>query len=189
MGCLLESLYDILFQPKVGMEKIGQHKQVGQAIVAFLLSMLIPILAFKFAYQDPEMTQIINIVIVVKVLVSVLFWLIGSAILSLIAEFFGGTGTAKGVVATLGFAHLPRIFIVPLWLFATAMPASSKIFFMSIAVLIILCWSLYLELVAIQNVHHLSMARAGLVIVTPMLLIGSLCMITFVFASSIALWS
>jgi len=184
VGSLFEMLYDILFQPTIGMKKIAEQKNVGQALVVFLLSMLIPIWALYFGIQTTEMSTMIHMMIVLKILGSMLMWIVGAGIWHLIAEFFGGRGTAVGLFAALGFAHAPRIFIVPLWALIAVMPASSKTLLMTIAVLTIMLWSLSLDIVAIKEVHQLSTSKAVLVIVTPILVIGIMGVIGFAFVGS-----
>ena len=184
MGSLFEMLYDILFQPTIGMKNIAEQKNVGQALVVFLLSMLIPIWALYFGLQATEMSAMIYVMIVLKILGSMLMWIMGASIWHLIAEFLGGRGTAVGLFTALGFAHVPRIFIVPLWALVAVMPASTKTLLMTIAVLVIMLWSLSLDIVAIKEVHQLSTSKAVLVIVTQMLVIGILGVIGFAFIGS-----
>jgi len=179
MGSLFENLYDILFQPAIGMRNIAEGKNVGQAIVVFLLSILIPIWALSFGLKGTGMSTMINVIIVLKILGSIVMWIMGTAIWHLIAELWGGQGTAVGLFTALGFAHTPRIFIVPLWTLIAVMPASSKTLLLTIAVLVIMLWSLYLDVVAIKEVHQLSGAKAVLVIITPLLAVGILGIIGF----------
>jgi len=184
MGSLFEMLYDVLFQPAIGMQHIAQRKDVGQAVVVFLLSILIPIWALYFGLKTTNMFVMFNMMIVVKILASIVMWITGAAIWHLIAEFFGGQGTAVGLFTALGFAHAPRIFIVPLWALIAVMPANSKTMLMTIAVLAVLLWSLSLDVVAIKEVHQLSAAKAVLVFITPILFVGILCIIGVIFIGS-----
>ncbi|MBP2626552.1 MAG: Yip1 protein [Firmicutes bacterium] len=184
MGSLFEMLYDILFQPAIGMKNIAQRKNVGQAIVVFLLSILIPIWALYFGLKATGMSTMINVMIVLKIFGSLVMWIMGAAIWHLIAEFFGGHGTAVGLFTALGFAHAPRIFIVPLWALIAVMPASSKTMLMTISVLAVMLWSLSLDVVAIKEVHQLSASKAVLVMITPLLVVGILCIIGFTFIGS-----
>ena len=126
----------------------------------------------------------VNVMIVLKILGSIAMWIIGAAIWHLIAEFFGGRGTAVGLFAALGFAHAPRMFIVPLWALIAVMPESSRTLLMTISVLAVMLWSLSLDLVAIKEVHQLSGAKAVLVMITPLLVVGVLCVIGFTFIGS-----
>lgn len=184
MGSLFEILYDILFQPAIGMKNSAEQKNVGQAVIVFLLSILLPIWALSFGLKTTDMSMMINVMIVLKILGSIVLWIGGAAIWHLIAEFFGGQGTAVGLFTALGFAHAPRIFIVPLWALIAVMPASSKTILMTIAVLAVMLWSLTLDVVAIKAVHQLSASKAVLVMIIPLLIVGILGIIGVTFIGS-----
>lgn len=184
MGSLWDILYDLLFQPRMAMAKIGELKNARQAIFVAVISILVPIWALSFGIKDTGMATMIHIMLGIKILGSIVVWMLGAAIWHLIAEFFGGKGTGVGLFAALGFAHIPRLFIVPLWALITVMPASSKTALMALAVLVILFWSLSLDVIAIKEVHQLSTSKAVLVIIMPILLVGLLGLLGFVFISS-----
>lgn len=177
-------VYDVLFQPTIGMRNIAERKNVGQSLVVFFLSILLPIWALYFGLKTAAMSPMINMVIGMKVFGSLAMWIVGAAIWHLVAEFLGGRGTAMGLFAALGFAHIPRIFIVPLWALIAVMPESGKTLLMAVSVLSIMFWSLSLDIVAIKEVHQLSAAKALLVILTPMLAMGLICAIGFTFIGS-----
>lgn len=184
MGSLYENLYDVLFQPKVGMKNMAEGKNVGQAMSVFFCSMLIPIWALSFGFKIAGLSMMIHVMMMLKVLASLIIWVMGAAVWQLVAEFFGGRGTAVGLFVTLGFAHIPRIFIVPLWALITVMPASSKTVLLSVSVLVLVFWSCYLDVVAIREVHQLSTVKSVLVLITPMLVIGLLCAMAVIFIGS-----
>ena len=184
MGSLFDTLYDILFQPLIAMKNIGEQKPISQAIIAFLGSIVLPIWALYFSLKMIDMPEMVNVVIAIKVVSGIMIWVMGSAIWHLIAEFFGGRGSAVGLFAALGFVYIPWIFIIPLWALTTLMPTSSKVLLMTISVLAVLLWSLYLHVIAIKEVHQLSTATSVLVMLTPMLFVGLVCVITFIFIGS-----
>jgi len=184
MASLLEILYDVLFQPATGMKNIAEQKNVGQSLVVFLLSILIPIWALYLGLKATGMLAMIHVLIVLKIVGSTIMWIMGAAIWHLIAELVGGRGTAVGLFTALGFAHAPRIFIVPLWALIAVMPASSKTVLLTIAVLAIMVWSLSLDVVAIKEVHQLSASKAVLVMITPLLFVGIVCIIGFTLIGS-----
>lgn len=181
---MFETLYDVLFQPQAGMRSIAERKNAGQAAVVFLLSILFPIWALYFGLKAAGMLPMIHMMIVLKVFGSMVMWIMGAAIWHLIAEFFGGRGTAIGLFAALGFVHIPRIFIVPLWALTAVMPDGSKTVLMAVAVLAVMFWSLYLDVVAIKEVHQLSAAKSVLVLIMPWLFLGLLCTVVFTLIGS-----
>ena len=184
MVAIWDILYDLVFEPRNAMRAIAEQKNAGQAVVIALISIVIPILAVSFGLKDKSLAAVVPVMIGIKIVASLLVWMIGAALWSLIAEFFGGKGTAIGLFAGLGFAHLPRIFIVPLWALSALMPESSQTLLMVISVLLILFWSVNLDVIAIKEIHQLSTAKAILVMMMPMLMLGLLCFIAFVFISS-----
>lgn len=184
MESLFDILYDILFQPITGMKNIGARKNLGQAFAVFLLSILVPIWALYFGLKATDLSTMIQVMIALKILGSIVMWVMGAALWHLVAEFFGGQGSAIGLFAALGFAHLPRIFIVPIWALITVMPPSSKTLLMTIGVLAVLVWSLSLDVVAIKEVHQLSTPKAVLVLITPLLVVGILGVIGFTLIGS-----
>lgn len=185
MGNLLENLYDVLFQPTVAMRNVAANKKVGQALAVFFLSVTIPVWAVYFGLQSIGMPQAINAILLVQVIGSLLMWIVGSALLHLIAEFLGGQGSAIGLFAALGFAQFPRLFIVPLWVLAALMPAGIRPALMGISALIILFWVLTLHVYAIKGAHSLGGVRASLVLAVPFLAAFALLaiMITFISAA------
>ena len=184
MVAIWDILYDLVFEPRNAMRAIAEQKNAGQAVIIALISIVIPILAVSFGLKDKSLAAVVPVMIGIKIVASLLVWMMGAALWSLIAEFFGGKGTAIGLFAGLGFAHLPRIFIVPLWALSALMPESSQTLLMVISVLLILFWSVNLDVIAIKEIHQLSTAKAILVMMMPMLMLGLLCFIAFVFISS-----
>ena len=184
MSTLSENLYDVLFQPHAGMKNMAEEKNVGQALSVFFLSTLLPVWTVSLSLKTDGLSMMIEGMILLKLVAGLMIWIIGTAILHLAAEFFGGRGTAVGLFTALGFAHIPRIFIVPVWAVITVMPPGSKTMLLSAAVLMVVCWSLYLDAVAIGEVHQLSMAKSVLVLITPILFIGILCITALIFMGS-----
>jgi hypothetical protein len=90
MGQFLDTIYDVLFHPASEMRRIADQKLVGQALTAFLLSVLIPAGVVFFALKDGPLSKLINIIVLMQTVGSLFLWFSGSAVLSLIAEFFGG---------------------------------------------------------------------------------------------------
>jgi len=177
-------LYDVLFQPGMGMRNVAEQKNVGQALIVFSLSVLLPIMALYFGLKSTGMSAMINVMIVFKILGSIVLWIMGAAIWHLIAEFLGGMGTVVGLFTALGFAHAPRIFIVPLWALIALMPASSKPVLMTVSVLLIMLWSLSLDVVAIKEVYLVSTSKALLVVIMPLLVVAILGVIGVTFIGS-----
>lgn len=184
MGNVFEVLYDVLFQPQIAMRTIAEQKNIPQALSVFFLSIIIPIWAMYFGMQAAGMSTMIYLFIAVKIVGSMVMWFVGTAIWHLIAEFYGGKGTALGLFSALGFSYFPQIFIVPLWVFAALLPVSLKTIVMTLAALVIVCWSLFLTITAMREVYHITAAKAVLVMLTPLIVLIVVCGIAFTFVGS-----
>lgn len=184
MGNIFDVMYDVLFQPKMGMRVIADKKNIGQSLIVFFLSLLIPLWALYFGLKASSVTAMVHIVIGLKIIASLMLWIIGTAVWHLIAEFFGGRGTAVGLFSALGFAYFPSVLIVPLWVFAALLPANFKSIMMALVALLILSWSFVLHIVAIKEVYQFSTTKAVLVLVTPMLIMVLVGAVAFTFISS-----
>lgn len=184
MGNFFEALYDVLFQPSTAMRSIAGGKKIGQALVVVLLSSLLPLWAVYFGLKTVGMHQAISVIMALQVLGSLAMWVVGSAVWHLIAELLGGKGTSVGLFTALGFAHLPRIFIVPLWVFAALMPVGIRPLVMTVTGLAIAFWVLYLDVTALRGAHDISGTKAVLVMLVPAAAAAAAVIILFVFAGS-----
>ncbi len=187
MGPFLELLYDVIFSPAAAMRQIAARRPVGQAFVAFLLSIVIPAGAIYFVLQATATGKFAGAFFAAAVCVRLLMWFVGSAVLQLIAELFGGQGTAVGLFAAIGFAHLPFIFAVPLAVAGLLLPAGAAAMLFAAGVLVLIFWVLALTVIAIQGVHGLSAAKAVLVLLTPLLAAAAAVVAVVVFVGA-AFW-
>ncbi|MDR3559961.1 MAG: Yip1 family protein [Negativicutes bacterium] len=181
MGKFLETLYDVLFHPYAAMRQIAANRLVGQALAAFLLSVLIPAFTVFFAFKAGNF---VKFGILLQTLGSLFVWFVGAAVFSLIAELFGGRGSAVGLFAALGFTHVPWLVAVPLMVLAMLLPANASAVALAIIVLGIVCWMLLLDVAAIKGTHELSTAKAVLVVLTPLLIMTAMVLVLMVFAGS-----
>ncbi len=184
MGEFLENLYDILFRPAAAMRQIARQRLIGQAAAAFFLSVLIPAVAAYFAFRTGTMARILSVVLVGQTLGSLFVWFCGSAALSLIAEFFGGRGTAMGLFAAMGFTHVPRIFAVPFLVLAMLLPGGGAAIMTGVTSLAILVWTLMLDCLAVREAYELTSAKAVLVLMAPLLVVAAAVVAVVVFVGT-----
>jgi len=188
MGGLWENLYDVLFQPGIAMRRIAADRPVAQALVTFFISVLIPTVGMYFAFRSDGMGKLFYIVILLQAIGSFLAWFSGAAILHLIAECFGGRGTALGLFTALGFAHLPRILAIPLVVVAMLLPAGGATVLVAITSLFILFWTMALAVIAIKGAHEMSTAKALLALLTPFLTLTVVVVALVAFCGT-AIWT
>lgn len=181
MGQFLETLYDVIFSPRTAMRSIADRRLAGQAIAAFLLSMFIPMVAGYFVLKAAGFAKMISVFFIMQTLGSLFMWFVGAAVLSLIAELYGGRGNALGLFAAMGFAHIPRIFAVPIWVVSLLLPSGASAVVFAISGVLVLVWTLMLDVLAIQGAHGLNGAKATLVLITPVLAVAAAAIISGVF--------
>ncbi|WP_371365614.1 hypothetical protein SRRS_03150 [Sporomusa rhizae] len=171
MGSFLETIYDVLFKPTAAMHYIAEKKLTGQALTMFVISMLVPVLAVYISIKDLPGVPAFGILFVLNIIGSFFSWVLGAAVLSFVAELFGGKGTAVGLFAAMGFSHLPRVAAIPLWVIAALMPGGIRGLLLGIVGLIVFIWTLTLQVAALRGAHGLSATKAVLVLIAPMLAI------------------
>ena len=185
LGRFLELLYDVLFHPGSALRVIATERKVGYSLGAFLISILIPLWAVVFGLKTAGISAAVSIVVLIQIIGSLLLWVVGSAVFGLIAEFFGGRGTAMGLLAGIGFAHVPRIFIVPLLVVSSVLPEVIQTMFIALSGIVVVFWTLALHAIAVREAYDLSLARAVLVLGTPLLAVVVFFLVMLVFAGSI----
>lgn len=170
MNDFIETLYDVMFQPRAAMRAIAADRRIGQALAVFLLASVLPLLPACFSLRSAGMGAIVNLIIVAQVFGGLVKWVAAAAVWQLISELFGGRGTAVGLLASLGFAHLPLIFITPFLVLSAYVPSIATPV-MLIVGLVVFLWVVTLDVIAIQEVEGLSGAQAFLVLIIPPVLI------------------
>jgi hypothetical protein len=171
MGPFLENLYDVIFQPVTAMRQIAAARLAGQGLAAFFVSVLIPAGAAYFVLQAAQLSNVFPLMLMMHTVGRLVVWFVGAAVLGLIAEFYGGKGTAVGLFAAIGFAHLPWIFAVPLWVLAVLLPAGLSAITFAASFVLVIAWMLVLIILAIKGAYGLSTAKAVLVLATPLLVL------------------
>lgn len=191
VGRFLETLYDVLFNPVAAMRHIAEEKAIGQALAAFLLSVLLPAVTGYLVLKTTGMAKMLNVMLLAHTLGSLMVWFIGAAVIHLIAECFGGRGTALGLLAAMGFAHVPRILAVPLGMLALAVPGGGTAVLLAVTVLIVVGWTLFLNVAAIKGAHGFGGAKAVLVLLTPFLALGAaiVAMVIFIGTAFLPGWT
>lgn len=172
------------------MRLIAGQRLCGQALAAFLLSTLIPAVAGYYPAQAAGIGKFYPVILLLQLFGGLFFWFVSSAVLHLIAEFYGGRGSAAGLFAATGFAQLPRILIAPLVVLAMLLPAGAMPLFLGLGILGIMVWVLVLEVSAVKGAHELSGAKAVLVVLTPLLtlLAAFVALVTLIGTAFLPAW-
>lgn len=187
MGQWLEVLYDVLFHPKSAMAHISGGQLIGQSLIVFFLSVVLPGLAVLPALADSPLA-IGGVVFYITA--SLVLWVTGTAILHFIAELYGGRGTVTGLFAAFGFSQLPRLLMAPLWLVTALFSDSVQALVTGTGTVVVILWILLLHMKALEAGYGFSPGKAILVLATPFLACSALALMTAVFVAGRLLpWS
>ncbi|WP_425059707.1 hypothetical protein SCACP_03080 [Sporomusa carbonis] len=184
MGSFLETIYDVLFKPKQAMQYIAEKKLTGQALTMFTIGMLVPVWAVFAGVKGAIGTSAFGLLFAIHFAGSLVLWVVGAAVLNFIAELAGGQGTALGLFAALGFSHLPRVAVMPLWVIASLLPVGVQGMAFGLIGLIVVVWTFSLNVAAICGAHHLSSAKAVLVLLAPVLALIGIAVAVAVYVGS-----
>lgn len=175
----LELLYGILFQPTGTLARIAREVPLLYSFTIFLgvnlINLLITFLTARGEFNSfargldlpPDgLGPVITVVgTVVLLLFALVRWYIGTGILHLTAEFFGGQGRALSLLAVLGCAALPAIFTAPVEVLLYALNAPA--FLGTLMGLPLGIWGLYLMIIGLRETYRFSSSRAIAVFVIP----------------------
>jgi hypothetical protein len=172
MGDFLELIYGILFQPAATLRDISRKQALGQSITMLVAVTLFTAWTGYFTLWSKAIFVIGNI------LLTLFMWFFGSAIAHLVAELLGGCGSAKGLLAAYGYVQMPRIFSVPMFVFAAFFSESVMAGILLITGLVLVVWEFVLRVIAIRETYTFSTARAVLTLVAPFAVL-LLCIVSF----------
>ncbi|MBP2650781.1 MAG: Yip1 protein [Firmicutes bacterium] len=178
----IETIYDVLFKPMTALSKLAEERPLGQAVVVLLISLIIPALGAYFVFSSAGFEKLRNFILITQTIGYFLLWFLGAAILHLIAEIYGGKGTVIGLLVTTGFANLPHLLAVPFLVGTIFIQSSVMNGLVALVSLVIFCWTLTLNVIALKEVYKISWAKAVLVLITPSMVIIAL-LIVFVILS------
>lgn len=180
-------IYGILFQPVTTYRRVALAPPLLMTVVVVAgLNAVLAVLDINSAHQLPLPAQLAGGGASVQALLdqigpylalasftfSFLLWFIVSAILHMLAEFFGGTGRALGTFTAYGLAGLPALLLLPFQSLTIMLPGNG--FFANLAALaslVVILWGLVLIVIGLREVHQFTTGRAVLVLITPLLLL------------------
>lgn len=182
----LETIYGVLFQPRVAMKKLAVEPPLFLAIVLYVFVDVFSGFASYTAWSDLLPSGILSFLspyfFIVGVAVQLLVWFGVTAVFHLIAEFVGGRGSGVTLLTLIGLAQLPRLLYPPLALILN--PISPLI--AGLASFAFNIWIVILYVLAVSSVYGLSTARAVLVVFLPVICLIVLAIILVVMVGLIA---
>lgn len=171
MQGFFENIYDVLFSPSQAMQRIANHKQIKQGLVAFLATELLLLIAVSSTVIAHSTSPILLYIFVIFTVINFATWFTASALINLTAECFGLDGNATGLLACLGFAVFPRAFLVPFWVLAGLCPANLRIILLAGGGISIMLWVLGLALQSVKNTYGISSFKSIAILATLLLML------------------
>ncbi|MGQ9824242.1 MAG: Yip1 family protein [Desulfotomaculales bacterium] len=176
----LELVYGVLFEPAATFSRIKERLPFGGTVLIFTLvnvavSLLSATVTSRLMYFHAlgggmmMMKPFFPLLAAGGLLFQYGKWFAYSALLHLLAEFFGGKGRARQVWVVSGLACLPAVFTVPanvlLLLFGVGgFTLSLLVYLFSLVALV---WGAFLLVIGIREVHALSTGRSVAVVLLP----------------------
>ncbi|MCL5781010.1 MAG: YIP1 family protein [Firmicutes bacterium] len=196
-----EIIYGVLFDPVPTMKRVVQNPPLGTTLIIVILLSLAGLLTSLYTHAqggpsnlglemglpfDHAMifSQALRVAAPVLALLGAIFyfvkWFFYSALLHLLADFYGGRGEARTIFVVYGLAGLPEVFLIPLGVLTTLISPSAAVGVNTLGSLIVLIWGVILLTIGLREAHRLSTGRALAVIFTPVLAVIVLAVITLV---------
>lgn len=165
----LELIYGVLVQPRETFKYVGQKPPIVQALAFLFIGILVNFLVNAGELRTlpaeaglpSSFAAALMPLFLVGLVAALLAWFINAATVTLISQLFGGAGNGPGLLAAFSFATLPFLIAGILqYLIGIIVPGPFLVSIIGSAGLI---WFIYLNIVALQTIEHLSRGRAMLV--------------------------
>lgn len=165
----LELIYGVLVQPLETFKYMAEKPPIVQALAFLFIGILV-----NFLVNAGELRSLpaeaglpsgfavaLMPLFLVGLVAALLAWFINAATVTLISQLFGGAGNGPGLLSAFSFATLPFLIAGILqYLIGIIVPGPFLVSIIGSAGLI---WFIYLNIVALQTIEHLSRGRAMLV--------------------------
>ncbi|MEG6522829.1 Yip1 family protein [Desulfotomaculum sp. 1211_IL3151] len=195
-----EIVYGVLFDPVSTMKRIAVNPPLYTTLLIVILVSLIGLLTELYSSsqgtvsnwglpdmpfsQSANISQALRAATPLLAIFGTIFvflkWFFYSALLHLVADFYGGRGRARTVFVVYGLAGLPEVFLIPLGVITTWLSGGLATGIMVVANLLIFIWGMILLTIGLREAHHFSTGRALTVIFTPVIVMLLLAIIGMV---------
>lgn len=169
MPSKLAVIYDVLFRPREAFRAFAVTAPWGLALVAFIVSTLVPSLVIWLGVKETILSHIMVLLVFMEVIGSTIIWILGTGVYHFAAEIAGGQGRIVSLFTALGLAHLPHLAILPFFALADLLSGGLQTLWLTVAVLIVLGWTWALYYDAVKEIYGLSGAKTILVLCSPFL--------------------
>ncbi len=182
-----EIIYGVLFDPVETFRRVAAAPPLGRVLLIYtLVSVLGALMGYYFSSQVLQedmyneagmlsgvMENVIPLMIFGGLLISFVKWIVYSGLLHMVAELFGGSGRAVGVLAVTGLASLPAILFIPFELAVLLAGGEGPVatIVSGLFSLASVIWGFILNVLGIREVHGITTGRALAVVATPVVAI------------------
>jgi len=196
---ILDIVYGVLFDPVRTFAGFAQKPPIVPVIIIFLALNLAEAVTSLFiapAYFDnmsdlPGFTgagtkqAVLSFVVLAGFSFGLLKWFLMAGLLHLLADLYGGRGTARSVWAVYGAAGLPAVVMIPVQLMITFFISGGLTDLITgLLAMGLYVWGVLLLIIGLREVHRLSTGRAVLAVLTPGLMILLLALVNIIFIGS-----
>jgi len=196
---ILDIVYGVLFDPVRTFVGFAQKPPIVAVIIIFLALNLAEAIISLFTapvYFDnigglPGLAEagtkqaLISFVALAGFSFALIKWFLMAGLLHLLAELYGGRGTARSVWAVYGVAGLPAVVMIPVQLLITLFTSGDLTDFITgLIALGLYVWGVLLLIIGLREVHLLSTGRAVLTVITPGLMVLLLTLVNIIFIGS-----
>jgi hypothetical protein len=197
----LELVYGVLFDPVSTFKMVAANPPLWQSILIYGIIVIFTGamgIFINFRTLPPSLTDLPAVVVravqgilpllaMGGVFFQFIKWFVYSALLHLLADFYGGKGNARGVFTVYGLAGLPTLFIILVQLLVlSTSPGNTFLNMLTLTVSLALSvWGIVLLIIGIREVHGFSTGRAVAVVFTPAAVIALLIVSVFIVLLSV----
>lgn len=160
----LENFYGTVFEPKVTFDRLKENQPIGQSLsIVLLIGCIKPLVDFWTNANIP----MLGVSLFFSAVGSVISWLVLAFFFNLLSSAFTGKTLFREFLSLSAFALLPWIFIGPVELLKTAGDAGHL--FGSLLGMAVWVWTLSLLVLAVMKTYSMSVSRAIMIFMIPII--------------------
>ncbi|MFH1258278.1 MAG: YIP1 family protein [Elusimicrobiota bacterium] len=170
---LTEIFYSCFVSPKKAIQQIVVSPSLSSSILVVVFSLFAHTLSVLILLNFPGdvASKLLIYGFPLRLMVTVLVWIILAAVLHLMAEVLGGEGRAGTLFILFGYSLLPLNLSLPLSFIARGV--SHPLIYL-LGMIVILVWIIYNQIQGIKQVYRFELGQAVFTWLTPFLLGGTI---------------
>lgn len=181
-------IYGMLFEPAVTISRVVKQPPVPVTVAVVLVMNFVTMLTALYSAGRSfnqsglpwaNLRSMAPLLAFLGLFLQFVKWFGYSAVLHLIADFYGGRGQGRVVFTLYGLAELPQLFLIPIQVLMFWVSPGVAGVITALTCLAVAVWGLVLLVMGIREAHGFSTGRAVAVVFTPLvaLVIGVIILI------------